>query len=204
LNPDDLPFEKEYFIHSKTSNYEDYRKRKFRDLALDLIEELQLTKRSKILDFGCATGGLLLEFKELGLQNLKGTDISYWAIDFGKTNYNLASELEYFNVNLLTEENDFVIMLDVLEHVPNISEIKHYLKITNSKNLIIRIPVSIIEGEPYFLEVSRNDATHVQCHTKEWWVELFKQYDFKITKRFNTKSIYDSEGVFAGVFQNVK
>jgi hypothetical protein len=93
------------------------------------------------------------------------------------------------------------LLLDVLEHIPSITEINKYLKIANVKNVVVRIPVSEKEGEPYVLLVSRNDSTHVQCHTKQWWIDLFKKHNFELIKKLNTKSIYDSEGVFAGVFK---
>jgi SAM-dependent methyltransferase len=198
---DDLKFEKGYFINSKRSNYEDYRRKKFNFLAWHLINALNIIRTDKILDFGCATGGLLKEFKFLGYDNLKGTDISYWSIDYGKEHYNLGDILEYFNVNLLTEKHDYILLLDVLEHIPSITEIERYLKIIETKRIIVRIPVSVKEGEPYYLDVSRNDSTHVQCHTKEFWTNLFKKYDFILEKKLSTKAIYDSKGVFAGVFK---
>jgi demethylmenaquinone methyltransferase/2-methoxy-6-polyprenyl-1,4-benzoquinol methylase len=201
MKSEKLPFEEDYFINSPISNYEDYRKRKFNVLAIDLIEVLGLRKDMKILDFGCATGGLLYEFKRYGFINLKGTDISYWSIDYGKETYQLDYVLEYFNVNLLTQDHDYLLLLDVLEHIPSITEINKYLKIANVKNVVVRIPVSEKEGEPYVLLVSRNDSTHVQCHTKQWWIDLFKKHNFELIKKLNTKSIYDSEGVFAGVFK---
>jgi 2-polyprenyl-3-methyl-5-hydroxy-6-metoxy-1,4-benzoquinol methylase len=98
MKSEKLPFEEDYFINSPISNYEDYRKRKFNVLAIDLIEVLGLRKDMKILDFGCATGGLLYEFKRYGFINLKGTDISYWSIDYGKETYQLDYVLEYFIV----------------------------------------------------------------------------------------------------------
>ena len=72
---------------------------------------------------------------------------------------------------------------------------------SNAKKIVVRIPVSKIEGENFVLMISRNDITHVQCHTKEWWINLFKQHNFILIKKFNTLTIHDSEGVFAGVFE---
>jgi len=199
-----LNFEKDYYVQSKTSNYEDYRKKKFSSLVDNLIDDLKLTSELKILDFGCATGGLIAEFKLRNFAFLKGTDISYWSIEYGRTNYDLENILEYYNLNLLTLDFDYVLFLDVLEHVSGITEIENIIKIVKANFIIVRIPVSKIEGDPYVLEVSRNDTTHVQCHTKEWWINIFNKYGFVLNKIFKTESIYDSEGVFAGVFENVK
>ncbi|KKN02383.1 hypothetical protein LCGC14_1118280 [marine sediment metagenome] len=142
-----------------------------------------------------------MQFKIYGFFNLKGTDISYWSIDYGKKTYLLGDILEYYNVNLLTRDLDFLFLLDVLEHIPSVKEIRNFLKITNAKKIVVRIPVSKIEGDPFVFAVSRNDITHVQCHTKEWWINLFYLYNFNLIKKFNTLTIHDSEGVFAGVFE---
>ena len=130
---------------------------------------------------------------------IKGTDISYWAIDYGKKQYNLKSELEFYNINLLTQAFDVVFFLDVLEHVPTVTEIKHFLSLVIAPQLLVRLPVSLVEGEPYFLAVSRNDSTHVQCHTKEWWITLFHHYKYSF-RPLSLNAIYDSPGVLAGVF----
>jgi len=42
-----------------------------------------------IVDYGCATGVLISSFKKLGFKKLTGTDISYWAIEYGKREFHL-------------------------------------------------------------------------------------------------------------------
>ena len=202
----DLTFEKGYFTdkNRQVSNYADYRKIKYSKLCDTLIQSCKIQRNDKIVDFGCATGALLSEFKKRGFRNIKGTDVSYWAIEWGKQNLDLMKELEHYNRNMLTEPKDFCIMLDVLEHIPSIQEVQFILKLAKlnlHKHLIIRIPVSAREGEDYYLKVSRNDRTHVQCHCKERWIELFKTCGYQLTQEFCTKGvIWSSKGVFTGVF----
>jgi cyclopropane fatty-acyl-phospholipid synthase-like methyltransferase len=193
-----MKFEQQYFIHSKRSNYEDYRKKKFKALAQDLISNLRLNPNTSVLDFGCATGGLLFELKQLGITNIKGTDISYWAIDYGKRYYGLHKEMEYMNINLLTQPFDVVFFLDVLEHVPTVFELERFFQLLSSKTVVVRLPVSEQEGKPFVLEVSRNDTTHVQCHSKQWWADLFDRHGY-LFHPLNAGHIYDSHGVMAGV-----
>ncbi len=70
------------------------------------------------------------------------------------------------------------------------------------KQLILRVPISHQEGEDYYLQVSRNDKTHVQCHCRGWWLNLFHKCDYSLAKEFkNVGVIWSSLGVFAGVFQ---
>ena len=192
-------FEKDYFVNSSFSNYKDYRKRKFNALAGDLIKIIPLDKDMKILDFGCATGGLLSEFKKRRFHSLKGTDISEYAITWGREKLDLEKILDYYNLNLLTEEFDIVFFLDVLEHVPK-NEIHKLLKLNRSKIIVLRVPVSAFEGEHYVLKVSRNDQTHIQCHPKKWWIDLFKEHRYVVREKLKGKYIYDSKGVLSCIF----
>lgn len=202
-----MAFEEKYFVQSQTSNYKDYRKKKFKSLVDDLIEFFKLKPTTRILDFGCATGGLLKEFKNRGYKKIKGTDPSFWAIEYGHKKFKLIKELEFYNVSLLTMKHDLTLFLDVLEHVPTEEEIQNFLrllKLSNTQNVVVRVPVSASEGKPYVLAVSNNDKTHVQCHTKRWWKRLFEKGGYKLVGTIKGKSIYDSDGVFVGVFKICK
>jgi len=195
-------FEREYFVQSNTGNYKDYRERKFSKLAEDIINILNLKVTDKILDFGCATGGLLFELKKRGFTKIKGTDLSYWAVEYGRKKYGFVNEeLQYHNVNLLTIPFDVLFFLDVLEHVPTVDEIIKFLTISNANKVVIRVPISKREGEPYVFDVSNNDVTHVQCHTKTWWIELVETCGYELDTFLQGEAIYDSDGVFAGVFR---
>ncbi|HEC65780.1 MAG TPA: class I SAM-dependent methyltransferase [bacterium] len=196
-------FDKDYFIGGTKSNYVDYTSKKFGNLASDLINILRMSPEDQILDFGCGTGGLLKEFKNLGYNNIKGTDISQWAIEWGRKNLDLDKELDYYNRNLLTEEKDWVLMLDVLEHIPTY-EIDHVFQLLKEylpkKGVIIRLPVSAEEGEDYVLDVSKNDRTHIQRHSKEAWEEMFARHGFRRCKTLAEGMIYDTPGVLARVY----
>lgn len=199
-----MKFKRDYFINSKISNYQDYTSKKFNGLADDLIKELSLEKTNKILDFGCATGGLLKELKERGFKFLKGTDISYWAVTQAKINNELLKQVDYFNLELLSKTYDYVFCFDVLEHIDtyNLQQILSLFAMGKiKKGFIVRVPVSAKEGEHFVLPVSRNDKTHIQIHTKEWWIDLFKKHGFKLKKVISQKEIYDSEGVFSAWFE---
>lgn len=203
-----LTFEREYFTGKNrgVSNYIDYREKKHSAICDTLIKVCNITKKHRIIDFGCATGALLHEFKKRGFNRIKGTDVSYWAIEWGKQNLGLKKELDYYNRNMLTERKDFVIMLDVLEHIPSVEEIRLILKLTKNDHrgfLIVRIPVAVEEGQDYYLKVSRNDKTHVQCHCKEWWIKLFEECGYNLVEEFRHKNvIWSSKGVFTGVLKS--
>lgn len=194
-----MPYNKDYYVNSKISNYEDYRQKKFSGLADDLYPYL---KHKCVLDYGCATGGLM---HELYLRDVScvGTDVSLWAVEFGREHYRFAEDRLYHNSAWLVEEDfDIVLFLDVLEHIPT-GELEVLLSIVKAKELIVRIPVSAYEGEDFVLEVSKNDKTHIQIHSKKWWLDLFSKYGYNINMFLNSPSIYDSEGVLSAILTKV-
>lgn len=198
-------FEKDYFVKSKISNYQNYLTKKFDSLARDLADFFNLKKDDIIIDFGCGCGGLVFELKERGFRKVKGTDISNWVIEQGKKMFSLGHEIEYYNRDMLAKKKDFVFLLDVLEHMPG-HEIGFVLDMAKkglNKYIVIRVPVCRKEGEPYVLDVSRNDKTHIQCHTRDWWIRTFEEKGYKFVEDLHLNSIYSSEGVFSGVFEVV-
>lgn len=192
------PFSKDYY---STRNYKDYLTRKFDALARDIDSLIQTG--TSLLDFGCGYGGLLDALYRLGYENINGTDISQWAIEEGKRRFpHLKEQLQYYNRNLLTQPNRVLLMLDVLEHMPEY-EIESVLKLARSGcmgSLIVRIPVCANEGEPFVLPVSNNDPTHISCHAKDWWNERMEVAGFKCRSFIGMDAIYDSPGVLSAVY----
>jgi len=117
-----MRFEQLYFndLAGEISNYRNYTARKYADLAHDLLGCCMIDRSDTIIDFGCATGALMKQFIQLGYENVYGTDISYWAVDYGKRMLSLGDHIQYLNMDLLSRPKDFVLMLDVLEHVPSL------------------------------------------------------------------------------------
>ena len=197
-----MNFEKGYFVNSKISNYKNYSKRKFVQQTRDLIQLLDIKQSDYILDFGCATGGLLYEFKKMGYVNICGTDISYWSIQYGKEVLGLEKELRYYSLDVLSHHKDHLIMLDVLEHIPTVEELEHILKLASTnllKSCAVRIPVCNGLGDDFVLDVSRRDKTHTLCYPKDWWKQKFLEAGFKDIKPVFSESIYDSDGVYSFV-----
>ncbi|MHA2378825.1 MAG: class I SAM-dependent methyltransferase [Candidatus Thorarchaeota archaeon] len=196
-----MTFEEEYYVQTESTGQRNLWMKKFGALAEDLICSVPLSNDMRILEFGCAAGGLLSALKRSGLVHLKGTDISYWAVKYAHDVYGLEEEVEYCNLNLLTGDLDVVLMLDVLEHVPTEKEICRLLSLVRrGTKLVVRVPVSVREGDPYYLEVSRNDVTHVQCHTSDWWHSLLEEEGYSPVKTLSGPAIYESDGVFARVY----
>ena len=181
-------FDEAYYT---TNNYENYLERRPRYLhtaknLIDLLNSISLLNDNpSILDFGCAVGFLLEGFKNY---NIQGYDISEWAIKQAK-------EKKLPIVDNLTSKFDIMISLDVFEHM-NDEDIKSALAIVDPKILIVRIPVSL-DGNTFALDISRRDSTHINCKTKQDWIN-FLNYPFNL--RINIETIYDTDGVMCCIF----
>lgn len=194
-----LKFEEPYFKDSTISNYEDYAQRKHDKLCEELIS-MGIEPGHAIVDFGCATGALVHEFLRRGYRNIRGTDVSFWAINHGRTTFGITGDrLQYLNYSLLESGPDWLFCLDVLEHIGNV-ELQKILGIIQCDKLVIRVPVSATEGGPYVLPVSRNDKTHIQCHPKNWWIDTLAPFA-QFEALMHGRTIYDSLGVLAAVFK---
>jgi len=207
-------FEKDYFVGGTKSNFKDYRMRKFdglaRDLSMKMTTKLDLPPELlEIREIGSATGALIHQLLQLGYKHIKGTDISNWAVEYGRKTFDIKDQLKFYDRNILDTKKilHFIIFLDVLEHMPD-NEIEFFLEHAHTNTaqyLIIRVPVSAREGEDYVLEVSRNDKTHLQVHSKQWWDKLLQHNGYEIDEILHCENIYESEGVFARIYrrQNV-
>lgn len=188
-----MSYTEEYY---KTNNYINYLERKDRYYHLakeldSLFGILSISKKSKILDYGCALGFLMSGFEKLGYNNIFGYDISEYCKEYCLTNrikFLHAPDTYY----------DILICLDVLEHMSN-TEVHKLLSFVTSKILIGRIPVSKDKNGSFYLDISRKDTTHINCKTKDEWKDILYQYGFSTIFHLNMNSIYDSDGVFSFV-----
>lgn len=89
---------------------------KFRK-GIKLIEKY--SSKGKILDLGCATGVFLDIAKKRGW-NSKGVDISKYAAEYAKKNFNLdVKQGELEKIKFPAKSFDVVTMWDFIEHVPD-------------------------------------------------------------------------------------
>lgn len=186
-------FDKDYFINSEISNYQDYTKKKYGDLCEELICLYGIEKSDSIIDWWCATGNLIIEFVDRWYTNIKWSDISVWAVDYARSHW-LEKYVEHYNENILSEWQ-YVIMNDVLEHMNWEKEIGQILSKCKWK-IILRVPVCAKEWEDYVLECSRADKTHLIRWTKKQRENVFNAYWYKV-ERINGKHIFDSDWVLA-------
>lgn len=119
--------------------------------VLDLIKKNGLQKNSNVLDLGCGIGSftaLIAEYCSEG--KIKGFDISDKSIEIANKTYSHLKNLS-FSASDITNENfsdkkeiNFVLLVDVLEHIPREEHETLFRKIesilTDHSKLIINIP----------------------------------------------------------------
>ncbi len=195
-------FERGYYIDSTVSTYENYPEKDYSELAGDLMHAALLNSDSKVLDFGCAIGLLVDCLRKEGIDAV-GTDISYWAIKYGRERFCVNGKtLQHYNRQLLEDSFDCVLFLDVLEHIPS-EELREILSLLKAPAIVVRIPVSLQEGEDFAVEIHKMDSTHIQCHDKNWWVELLAQHDYTTEQIIQMGAIYESPKMMCRVMKRI-
>lgn len=186
-------FDESYY---KTVNYIDFLQRKDRYVKLaedidGLLQKLHLDN-GPVLDFGCAVGFVVEAMEDRGYEDVRGVDISEWAISQCKEKgLDCSHEVDY-------DENwGLTFCLDVLEHMSE-EEVDDFLDRLISRAIVFRVPVCANEGEDYVLECSRKDPTHQIRWTADQWIEKM-EYNGYIVLSMNLPTIYSSGGVFAGL-----
>ncbi|MBL4708739.1 MAG: class I SAM-dependent methyltransferase [Flavobacteriales bacterium] len=107
------------------------------------IQELNLPKQAKVLDFGCTNGLFIKSILEAGYKNTMGYDIATNLVEEGiEMGYDLHSgPIEDFSTNY-QGNFDLIVAYDVLEHLPNPKKTLEYLNqlLKEGGTLLYRIP----------------------------------------------------------------
>lgn len=185
----------------RSSNYADYLERadRYRKTAKELSDLcvslglLHPGENEFILDYGCAIGFLMEGLKACGHQRVFGMEISDWAIDEA---WSRGNDVVDARTNRIVLEYQLMIALDVFEHMTDEQIVTLFNQArVKPKALIVRIPTSTDGGKTFHLEVSRADPTHINCKTKEQWIEFFRGFGYQTFLRLNLYTVYDTPGV---------
>jgi len=186
-------YDEEYFTSSNYSNYLERRDR-YISLARELIETLSrigvVSTDDVILDYGCAIGFLMEGIRDMGYHKIYGYDISEWAIAQAKDKgLNIVDELGACDV---------LVALDVFEHMPDV-DILNVLDDCDADVLVGRIPCADSNQSDFYLDISRQDDTHINCKDKASWLSLLSGAGYDTVLPLNLYTIYDSKGVMSFV-----
>jgi SAM-dependent methyltransferase len=169
-------FDEEYFeygIQSGKSLYSNYRwiPELTIPMAHNIIKNLEISTKDRVLDFGCAKGYLVKAMRLLDI-NCWGYDISEYAV------HQVPREIEEFVFYTDVWKNyhiwDWIICKDVLEHVPY-NQIKSVIfnLCQHTKNLFIVVPLSS-DGLSYNEPIYEHDITHIIRENIQWWIDQFQ------------------------------
>ena len=133
-----------------------------------ILKFVRLNQGESILDFGCAKGVHVMEFRIRGF-DAWGCDISRYAIESAHP-----AIRPYLRRNVDVEipfDRQFacVVLKDVLEHLTE-SQVERLLLKTGwlCQNLFAAIPLG--DGHRFLVEEYNSDATHILPRSQEWWV----------------------------------
>jgi SAM-dependent methyltransferase len=156
---------------------------RFRQVA-DLVSP-HMRPDQRIADIGCATGGLLAEFKRRGFENLVGFDASPSCAEAARRLYGIEVKQSTVNdLNKITDRFDLIILTGVLEHLADVD---------SSLTSLIRL---LKPGGQLYFEVP--DATRYD----KWYSAPYQFFSMEHVNFFSPKSLanlllrYDFECVF--------
>ncbi len=162
--------------------------------VLKIIERNNL-KPKTIAEVGCGAGEILNQLHQrLPDENVifTGYEISPTAIELAKTR--VKPRLSYIGKDIILEQEhfDLLLVMDVIEHVPNYIEFSAALK-EKATHKVFHIPLemtalSILTGYP---SVAFKEVGHLHFFTKETALNTLKQADHEIVDHFYTLSSFE-------------
>ena len=155
---------------------------------LDFFSEVDINKR--ILDIGCGDGFWMEQLRNLGFENLVGMDMSNTSLERAQQkNLNVfRSDAEAL---AFQHEFDFVIMCDVLEHLPHPDRVLKRVRdaLVPSGTLYITLPVChsfrdkwrrFLHSETRLKQSQQWDSTHVNAWNQQSLTALLERTGFSV------------------------
>ena len=187
-----FPFEDEIFNYDdyweQLSESEDHPASLFK---LKLMESL-IDKGSSVLDIGCGDGTFLQHLIKTKSIQGKGLDISEKGVDLTRRKGIEAERTDIAKEGFkITGTYNYIILSEVIEHLPKPEELLKMLKGKFQKNLIITIPNTGFLGERLRLLLGRSPKQwvyHPSEHLRFWTVDDFLfwcgQLGFRVEKYY--------------------
>jgi trans-aconitate 2-methyltransferase len=139
------------------------------------MSSLGLNKKSKVLEIGCGIGTLTsLLIKKVSSGTIHAIDISDSSVNIAKSKLSKFKNLKLHTGDILCyafdEKFDFIVLPDVLEHIPLENHKGLFLKMKSmlEKNgkILIHIP------NPYYLDFCRNEGMKMQVVDQSLYLPL--------------------------------
>ena len=154
--------------------------------GLDLIDEIGIQNKNKIMDIGCGAGGFVKLAPTSGWKFSVGID----ANSLYKKTYNNTDSVQFINTNFddlepetLGQEYDCITMWNVLEHLYDLDKIINNIKklLTKEGLVFIMVPNSLSLATRLMRHLSPTFSwKHVSHFTEKSLRMLFENHNFKL------------------------
>lgn len=142
-------------------------------LCAVLNETLGITRRDRILDFGCAKGYIVRAFRLLHRQAW-GYDISSYAVESADTEVR-----PFVSTRMPRGVFDWIIAKDVFEHIPY-EVLPGVVRQIARKGRRLFCVVPLGANGKFVVPSYDLDVTHRIREPLEWWADLLKQNGFAV------------------------
>lgn len=150
------------------------------DVAKEIASTLQ-DKTLRILDVGCANGGILKKLKEIGFLNIVGVDPSQACVDYIKNQLSIeAHKASLFDMPSFLGKFDLIILSHVMEHILDLKGcIKEVGKFLSDKgHLYIEVPNAMRYVDFVTSPFQDFNTEHINHFTKTSLDNLFENSGF--------------------------
>lgn len=152
-----------------------------------VVDALRQADAKTVLDLGCGEGYVLSALHDAGLNcDFTGIDLSSDALDFARTRLPASVHLECADARSLVDEGrtfDAVLMLEVLEHIPDPAVMLPILERLTRRWLVLSVP-----HEPFFRGLNFMRGKHLTRwgndpeHVNHWGRRGFRGF---VEQRFD-------------------
>jgi SAM-dependent methyltransferase len=157
------------------------------NVKMQILEDVSISKDSKILDVGCGSGGLLKELSRLGFYNMSGVDpYLEQEIDYGN-----GLKIYKKSIHEVSDSQDLIMFHHSFEHLADPLETMQAVSrlLNNNGRCIIRVPTTSSFSWEHYREnwVQLDAPRHLFLHSQESMALLAGKCSLVIEK-----IVYDS------------
>ncbi len=171
---------------------------KMKSILIDKIITRNGLHPLDVVETGCGAGGNLYEWSKLNpkIKTFKGYDISPQAIGLAKQFEN--ERIKFYCEDFLfldTAPADFLLMIDVLEHIDDYIGFLQKLK-NKSNYFVFHVPLDLCCRtifKPHVLYQQRTSVGHIHYFTKDIIEWAIVDAGYEIIDQFYTKPVADTE-----------